>query len=147
MLRPLPYPEPDRLVRIFDTNLQAGIDRAGAASGNIDDWRRRASSFDGIAGYYAMGRTLSTDTDAEVLITAQVSEDFFALVRVSPLIGRTFSEDETRRAQFNNAAAPIGADPVVMLSHGLWQQRFGGDPAIVGRDGDARAAAASRSSA
>ena len=98
VLRPLPYPEPDRLVRIFDTNLQAGIDRAGAASGNIDDWRRRASSFDGIAGFYAMGRTLSTETDAEVLITAQVSEDFFSLMRVPPLLGRTFSEEDTRRA-------------------------------------------------
>jgi hypothetical protein len=53
VLRPLPYPEPERLVRIHDTNLQAGIDRAGAASGNIDDWRRRAPSFDGIAGFYA----------------------------------------------------------------------------------------------
>jgi predicted permease len=131
VLRPLPYPEPDRLVRIFDTNPQAGIDRAGAASGNIADWRRRSSSFDGLAGYYAMGRTLSGDGDAEVLIAAQVSHDFFALARVAPLLGRAFSEDETRRAQFNNAAAPTGPDPVVMLSHGLWR-RLGGDPAIVG---------------
>ena len=80
-----------------------------------------------------MGRTLSTDTDAEVLITAQVSEDFFSLMRVPPLLGRTFSEEETRRAQFNNAAAPTGADPVVILSHGVWRQRFGSDPDIVGR--------------
>ena len=133
VLRPLPYPEPERLVRIFDTNREAGIDRAGAASGNIDDWRRRAPSFDGIAGFYAMGRTLSTDTDAEVLITAQVSQDFFPLMRVSPLIGRVFSDDETLRAQFSNAAAPIGADPVVIISHRLWRQRFGGDADVVGR--------------
>ena len=98
VLRPLPYPEPDRLVRIFDTNPTAGVDRAGAASGNIDDWRRRASAFDGIAGYYTMGRTLSTGDDAEVLITAQVTEDFFPLMRVPPLVGRTFSREETRRA-------------------------------------------------
>ncbi len=133
VLRPLPFPEPDRLVRIFDTNPQAGIDRAGAASGNIDDWRRRASAFDGIAGFLAMGRTLSTDTDAEVLIGAQVSQDFFSLLRVPPLIGRTFTEEETRRAQLHSAAAPIGADPVVILSHSLWRQRFGGDPDIEGR--------------
>ena len=49
VLRPLPYPEPDRLVRIFDTNPQAGIERTGAASGNIDDWRDRAGAFDGVA--------------------------------------------------------------------------------------------------
>ena len=133
VLRPLPYPEPDRLVRIFDTNPTAGVDRAGAASGNIDDWRRRASAFDGIAGYYTMGRTLSTGDDAEVLITAQVAEDFFPLLRVPPLVGRTFSPEETRRAQFNSAAAPIGVDPVVILSHAVWRQRFGSDPGIVDR--------------
>jgi putative ABC transport system permease protein len=132
VLRPLPYPEPDRLVRIFDTNIASGIDRTGAASGNIADWRRRTSSFDGIAGYYATGRTLSADSEAEVLITAQVSEDFFPILRVAPLLGRTFSEAETLRGQFNNAAAPIGADPVVILSHDLWR-RFGSDPQIVGR--------------
>src|SRR5439155_21973153 len=59
VLRPLPYPEPDRLVRIFDTNPAAGIQRIGVATGNIDDWRRRAGAFDGIAGYYVMGRTAS----------------------------------------------------------------------------------------
>jgi len=52
VLRPLGYEEPDRLVRIFDSNLEAGIDRTGVATGNIDDWRRRATSFDGIAGFY-----------------------------------------------------------------------------------------------
>jgi len=133
VLRPLPYPEPDRLVRIFDTNLQAGVERGGVASGNIEDWRRRAQAFDGIAGYYAMGRTLSTGSDAEVLITAQVSRDFFSILRVPPLLGRAFSEEEARGGQFNSAAAPIGADPVVILSEGLWRRRFGGDPGIVGR--------------
>lgn len=133
VLRPLPYPDADRLVRIFDVNAQAGIERAGGASGNIDDWRRRTSSFDGIAGFYAMGRTLSTDASADVLITAQVSRDFFPLMRVAPLLGRTFTDDDTRRAAYSNAAAPTGPDPVVMLSYGVWQQRFGGDPSIVGR--------------
>ena len=80
-----------------------------------------------------MGRTLSTDTDAEVLVTAQVSQDFFSLMRVPPMIGRTFSDDETRRAQFSSAAAPIGTDSVVILSHAVWRQRFGGDADIVGR--------------
>src|ERR1700752_5327065 len=48
VLRPLPYPEADRLVRIFDTNPQAGVDRTGVASGNVDDWRALAGAFDGI---------------------------------------------------------------------------------------------------
>ena len=49
-LPPLPYPDSERLVRIFATNSQAGIDRTGAASGNIDDWRGRTTLFDGVAG-------------------------------------------------------------------------------------------------
>ena len=133
VLRPLPYPDSERLVRIFDTNPQAGIDRTGAASGNIDDWSSRAPLFDGVAGYFAMGRTLTVGSDSEVLITAQVSRDFFPLLRVAPVMGRAFSADETRRAQFNSAAAPIGADPVVLVSHGVWQQQLGGDPQVVGR--------------
>jgi predicted permease len=134
VLRPLPYPDADRLVRIFDTNPEAGINRAGAASGNIEDWRTRAAAaFDGVAGFYAMGRTLSSDADADVLIGAQVSQGFFELVGVPPLLGRTFTDDEMRRSRYNNAAAPIGPDPVVVLSHGVWRQQFGGDPGIVGR--------------
>ena len=50
-----------------------------------------------------------------------------------PVVGRTFSDEETERSRFNNAAAPIGTDPVVMLSHTVWMQRFGGDPHVVGR--------------
>jgi putative ABC transport system permease protein len=133
ILRPLPYPDPDRLVRIFDTNAEAGVDRAGAASGNLADWRHRAAVFEGVAGYYAMGRTVSVGGDADVLIGAQVTAGFFDLVRVPAAIGRTFTEEETRRAEFNTAAAPVGPDPVVVLSHAMWQQRFGGDTGAVGR--------------
>jgi predicted permease len=133
VLRPLPYPESDRLVRIFDTNQSAGVDRSGAASGNIDDWRRRTTAFDGIAAYFAMGRTIAVDGDAEALITAQVSQDFFKVLRVQPAIGRSFSEDEVRRATFSSAVAPTGADPVVLLSHAVWMRRFGGDPTAIGR--------------
>ncbi len=77
VLRPLPYPDAETLVAISDTNPSLGLDRTGVAGGNIDDWRRGAPGFDGIAGYYAMGRTVSADTDADVVLTAQVSADFF----------------------------------------------------------------------
>src|SRR5262245_17668969 len=112
VLRPLPYPEPERLVRIFDVNSRAGISRTGVTTGNLYDWQR-VEAFDGVAGYYAMGRTVSVDSDSEVLITAQVTRDFFRILQVTPEIGRPFTEDETQRATFNSAAAPTGADPVV----------------------------------
>jgi predicted permease len=132
-LRPLPYPQADRLVRIFDINPGAGIDRTGVTTGNVADWRGRTTAFDGIAAYYEMGRTVAFDGDADVLMTAQVSEDFFDVLRVGPAIGRTFTPDEARRATFSSAAAPTGADPVVVLSHRVWMQRFNGDPAAIGR--------------
>src|SRR5262245_60550403 len=69
VLTPLRYPEPNRLVRIFDTNREANVERSGVASGNVADWRRGTTAFDGIAGYYAMGRTVTTDAQSEVVIT------------------------------------------------------------------------------
>ena len=133
ILRPLPYPASDRLVRLFDTNPPLGVERTGAASGNIDDWRRETTSFEGIAGYYLMGRTLSVDADADMLLTAQVSEDFFPLSGVAPVLGRLFTPEETLAAQYSSAAAPTGTDPVVILGHDVWQQRFGGDAGVIGR--------------
>jgi putative ABC transport system permease protein len=80
-----------------------------------------------------MGRTLSLGSDAEVVIGAQVSDGFFRLFGVSPIIGRTFTREETERATFNSAAAHIGPDPVVILSFETWQRLFGGDPGILDR--------------
>jgi putative ABC transport system permease protein len=68
-----------------------------------------------------------------VVLTAQVTEDFFELLRTKAEVGRTFTREETAAALFNSAAAPVGANPVAILSHGLWQRRFGGDPSAVGR--------------
>jgi putative ABC transport system permease protein len=133
LLRPLPYDHPEQLVRIFDTNPQLGVERSGVSAGNIDDWRLQTSAFDGIAGYFSIGRTLSHDADAEVLITAQVSRDFFPTLGVPPLLGRTFSDEETSRAQYTTAAAPIGPDLVAVISYPLWQRQFGADPDVVGR--------------
>ena len=133
VLRPLPYPDAERLVRIVDTNRQAGIDRAGAASGNVHDWRQRSAAFAGIAGYYAMGRTLSTDRESEVVIAAQVTADFFAVADVPPLLGRGFTDDEVAQASFSDAAMPTAANPVALIGYGLWQSRFAGDRAVIGR--------------
>jgi predicted permease len=132
VLSPLRYPAPDRLVRIFDSNQTAGVDRTGVATGNIDDWRRGASSFAGIAAYYTMGRTVSVDGNAEALLTAQVTDDFFAVVGVSPALGRTFTSEEVRSATYSNLA-PTGADPVVILSHAMWRDRFGSASDVVGK--------------
>src|SRR5262245_2728995 len=135
LLRPLPYPEPARLVRLFETSPQRDISRIGVARGNLAAWRAASQSFEGMASAYAMGRTLadSEGAGAEPVLAAQVTCDFFPLLGVKPLHGHLFEPDECRRASLSHANAPNGPDAVVVLGHGLWQRRFGGDPAVVGR--------------
>ncbi|MCL4820773.1 MAG: ABC transporter permease [Vicinamibacteria bacterium] len=134
LLRPLPYPRPESIVRLFETSEVRGVARTGVSRGNLAAWRREARSFESLALGYVTGRTLSGGGgDAEVLATAQVSCDFFPLLGVAARHGRTFHPDECHAATYSSAAAPTAADPVVVLSHGLWQRRFGGDPGVVGR--------------
>ena len=133
VVRPLPLPEPAALVKVYDANVSMGIERSGVATGNLADWRRRAQRFAGIAGYYTMGRTLTVGAESEAVLTSQVTEDFFPVLGKAAAVGRTFTHEETAAGRFNTAAAPVGLDPVVVLSHGLWQRRFGGDPGVVGR--------------
>lgn len=132
VLRPLAYPDSHQLVHIAGTHPEAGADRTGVSRGHIADWEEHTTAFDGVAGYYAMGRTVSAGPDgAQVVIAAQVTNDFFSLLRVPPLLGRGFTDDEYRRSQFSGASAPIGPDPVTVLSYGLWQ-RLGADPGVLG---------------
>jgi putative ABC transport system permease protein len=133
VLRPLPLPEPERLVRIYDTHLSTGVARTGVTTGNLTDWRRRARAVRGLAGHFTMGRTLTLGADSEVVRAAQVTEDFFPVVGVPAAVGRAFTAEETAASLFNRAAAPVGADPVMVISHALWRRRFGGDPGVVGR--------------
>jgi putative ABC transport system permease protein len=133
LLSPLPYPHPEQLVQIWDKNLKKGISQIGVNGRNVEDWRQHASGFNGIAAYYTMGRTLTSGSNSEVVLVSQVSSDFFPIFRIQPLLGRTFSTAESQAAKFNNALGAENPDPVVILSHGLWIRRFGGDPKIVGK--------------
>lgn len=133
LLSPLPYPQPDQLVQIWDTNLSKSISQIGVNAVNVQDWRKRASGLNGIAAYYTMGRTLTSGSDSEVVLVAQVSADFFQIFRTQPLLGRIFSDAESQAAKFNQALGCESPDPVAILSHGLWIRRFGGDPKIVGK--------------
>jgi putative ABC transport system permease protein len=133
LLKPLPYPDPSRLVQVWDTNREQGIPRIGVTSGNVADWRRHNRTLSHLAAWYVMGRTLRTEDDAFVVPTAMVSADFFPLFATPAAIGRTFTPEESDRALINSAAAPIGPDPVVVISERLWRSRFQGDPGILGR--------------
>ena len=133
LLRPLPYDNPQQLVQVWDTNRELSIPRIGVTTGNVVDWRRRTRTLSGVAAWYVMGRTLRTDNDAVVIPTAMVSADFFPVFAAPAGRGRTFTTEETERSLFNSAAAPVGTDPVVVISDRLWRGRFQGDPDILGR--------------
>jgi predicted permease len=133
LLKPLPLAAPEALVRVYDTNPSTSVDRSGVASGNVHDWRQRTTAFSGLAGDYTMGRTLTVGGESEVVLSAQVTADFFPLLGVPAAVGRVFTPEETARGRFDTAASPVGGDPVVVLAHALWMRRFGGDASVLGR--------------
>ena len=123
LLRPLPYPAPDRLMMLWTHNPRQGYNKDVSAYPNFDDWRRQSASFEGVSAYFGATFTLTQAGDPAQIVGAIVTPGFFETLGVMPALGRTFGARE---------GAP-GGERVAILSHGLWQTRFGGDPAIVGR--------------
>lgn len=122
LLRPLPYPEADRLVILWLDNQAEQIQRDVTSYPNFLDWRE-ARAFSGMAGYASRVGTFTGDGDAEQYAGARVTGDFFQVLGVPPQLGRPLAETHTR----------AGNHLAVVLAHGLWVRRFGSDPGIVGR--------------
>ena len=121
LLRPLPFPEPDALVRVNEVVPQYG--RFSVAPATFFDWRVQNTSFERIVAAQSGSASFAGSNGAERINNALVSWDFFEMARVHPVMGRAFTAEED---------VP-GKNNVVVLSHGMWQQRFGGDRGIVGR--------------
>ena len=121
LLQPLPYPESDRLVRVHEIVPQYGL--FSVAPATFLDWRQQNTVFEHIATYQGASSTFSGPEGPERLQGAQVSWDTFQLLRASPVIGTTFTADQDQPGKNN----------VIVISYGMWQQRFGGDTSVVGR--------------
>src|SRR5688572_13762847 len=121
LLRPLPYPEPDALVRVHEIVPQYG--RFSVAPANFLDWRKQSTSFERIAAYGGTSGTLTWSDGPERVQGASVSWDLFELLKVRPALGTGFEEKQD---------SP-GNNDVLVLSHGLWVRRFGADPSAIGR--------------
>ena len=123
LLRSLPYEDADRIVTLWENNTKESIPRDDVSPANFLDWSERQQVFAEIA--YANPNSLdySGAEEPEVIRAASVSKGFFQVFRASALYGRTFLPEEYE----------VGKNQVVMLSHGVWQRRFGGDPNIVGK--------------
>ncbi len=124
LLRPLPYPDSDRLVVLDETALKRGINSMSVSYPNFLDWRERNTVFEDIALDYGTTRfALSGNGQAEELRGSYISHGLFEVLRVSPILGRTFTKAEDTP----------DTDDVVILGYDLWQRRFAGDPNILGQ--------------
>jgi predicted permease len=123
LLRPLPYREPERLAMVWEDNSKIGYPRDTPAAANYVDWRDQNQVFEGMAATADQSFNLTGAGEPERFEGKRVSANFFSLLGVEPQLGRAFMPEED---------VP-GANKVVVLSHGLWQRRFGSDPGLVGK--------------
>jgi putative ABC transport system permease protein len=123
LLRPLPYQEPDRLVMVWEHNLPRQRDRNVVSPANYLRWQERATSFSDLA-MYTWSSTVFTGGDASERVSGRsVTTNLFSVLGAQPALGRGFTAEE---------GVPGGPE-IILLSHGLWQRRFGGDSSVVGR--------------
>jgi len=120
LLRPIPYPQPDRLLKAYSST--ENFKRSSVSYPNFLDWRQRSRSFDRMAAYRTDNFNLTGQANPERLRGEMASATLFDALGVRPLIGRTFTDAEDQR----------GAAPVVVLTSGVWKSRFGGSPAVLG---------------
>ncbi len=126
LLRPLPYPEPERLVRIWHTPPPQnfpGIERFSVSAANFVDWKAQSKSFDGMAMYSFNHADMTGGGKPDVVRLARVTDGFFAVFGMQPLVGRIFTVDEDR----------AGRGRAVILSYPFWKAQFGGDQNVIGR--------------
>ena len=121
LLNPLPYREPDRLVAIWENVPTHGRWRASPA--NFFDWKKQNTVFEDVVAFSGSAMTVTGDGEPEQLIGARVSSGYFNVVGIEPLLGRSFAPEEHEP----------GKGQVVVLGHGLWKRRYGGDPNVVNR--------------
>lgn len=124
LLRPLPYPQPGNLVQIWNT-YPPQAPRAPLSPGDYADWRQQNASFSEMGGYapISQGFNLTGEGEAQRVLGSYMSASLLPMLGVRLPAGRYFLPEEDR----------AGSAPVVMLSHRLWQSKFGGDPKVIGR--------------
>ena len=124
LLKPLQFHDPERLVIIWEDATFAGFPRNTPAPANYVDWKTQSQSFADMAATVEWTYNLTGDGEPERAAAYAVTANFFPLLGVQPALGRVFTADDDR----------VGAQPVTVLSHGLWQARYGSDPQILNRD-------------
>ncbi len=122
LLKGLPYKSPDRLYHLWEKTPQGEFSKREFSYPDYQDYQKN-SSFEGLAAYTGGGAILSGGSEPESINAPRVNSSFFNVLGVDPILGRTFLTDEDKQ----------GGPNLTVLTYGLWQRRFGGDPAIVGK--------------
>ena len=125
ILRQLPYPDSDRLVMLWKRAPARGEEQGFVSYPDFRDWKEQSESFQDMVAFWAFANgnvNLTGGLEPERVPVARVSRGYFEVLGVSPAVGRTFHPDENI----------VGNHRVAILSYGLWQRQFGGDPALVG---------------
>ncbi|HEY6186732.1 MAG TPA: ABC transporter permease [Pyrinomonadaceae bacterium] len=123
LLRPLPYREPDRLVHLWETSPQKEFSEREASYADYLDWKKQTQVFEDLAGFSFRSFALTGRETPELVSGAAVTDSFFRVLGVEPVLGRSFQPGDELQ----------GGPRLVLMSYGLWQSRFGGDPSIVGK--------------
>jgi putative ABC transport system permease protein len=124
LLRPLPFPDPERIVYFEGNNASAGITESNISFPDFRDWSQQTDLFASTAAYWTASANLGADgAEPERVPRAGVTTGFFSVLGVQPFLGRTFLPEEDKP----------GTTSVAIISDGLWKRRFGSDSAIVGK--------------
>jgi putative ABC transport system permease protein len=127
LFRPLQFPDSDRLVWIANTGSEGGLSSVTTRVANYMDWQRMTRSFESLAAYFAFfdygSYNLIGLGEPERLVGVGVSQNFLGFLGVKPELGRGFADEESK----------WNGTPAVILTHGLWERRFGSNPSIVGQ--------------
>jgi putative ABC transport system permease protein len=123
LLRPLPFPQSDRLVLVWATNKETGNTADVASYPDFEEWRARSRSFERMAAFTTRGVTLAGGGQAELVAAVQATPGFFETLGVAPALGRTFRPEESEE----------GAPHVALLSDSSWRRYFGGRADVLGK--------------
>jgi putative ABC transport system permease protein len=124
LLRPLPFPEAERIVYFEGTNPSQGITDSNVSFLDFIDWSQQTDLFASTAAFYSASSNLGADgSEPERVPRAGVTNSFFNVIGVQPFLGRVFRPEEDQP----------NTQTVVIISHGLWKRRFGFDPGIIGK--------------
>ncbi len=123
LIKPLPFPDLDRVVAVWDKNASHGVERNEVAMANYLDWRDQNQSFEQLALYRWWSANLTGIEPPERIQGFLVTANFLDVVGIKPILGRGFYQEENLP----------GKDAVAIITHSLWQRRFGGDPNIINK--------------